>query len=53
VFQFEKGDVWCCPPWITYRLSAASEAIVFSYSDRAAQEALGFWREETLKGNQG
>jgi hypothetical protein len=51
VFQFEKGDVWCCPPWVTYRLSTSSEAIVFSYSDRAAQEALGFWREETLGGN--
>ena len=26
--------------------SAASEAIVFSYSDRVAQEKLGFWREQ-------
>jgi gentisate 1,2-dioxygenase len=43
---FEKGDVWCAPPWVTYRFKTDSEAVVFSYSDRAAQEALGFWREE-------
>jgi len=28
-------------------LSAATTCVIFSYSDRAAQEALGFWREET------
>ncbi len=45
-FAFEKGDVWCCPPWISYRFTTTEECVVFSYSDRAAQEALGFWREE-------
>lgn len=45
-FDFDKGDVWCCPPWLSYRFTTTEECVVFSYSDRAAQEALGFWREE-------
>lgn len=45
-FDFEKGDVWCCPPWLSYRFTTTEECVLFSYSDRAAQEALGFWREE-------
>lgn len=49
-FDFEKGDVWCCPPWISYRFTTTDECVVFSYSDRAAQEALGFWREEGAAG---
>jgi gentisate 1,2-dioxygenase len=28
------------------QLTAATASVLFSYSDRAAQEALGFWREE-------
>jgi gentisate 1,2-dioxygenase len=29
-----------------YTHKADSEAVMFSYSDRGAQELLGFWREE-------
>jgi gentisate 1,2-dioxygenase len=36
------------PSWTTHRLAAGPQSIVFSYSDRAGQEALGFWREERL-----
>ncbi len=32
-----------CEP---YRLDARGDCVIFSYSDRAAQEALGFWREQ-------
>ena len=47
-FTFEPGDVMAAPPWVSYRLAAETECIIFSYSDRAAQVALGFWREERI-----
>jgi gentisate 1,2-dioxygenase len=43
---FEPHDVFVVPPWTHYHLTAASECVLFSLSDRAAQEALGFWREQ-------
>lgn len=45
-FAFEPHDVFVAPPWTPYQLSAESECVLFSLSDRAAQENLGFWREE-------
>ncbi len=45
--EFAPHDVFVVPPWETYRFSAAADCVIFSYSDRAAQEALGFWREQT------
>ena len=44
--DFVPHDVFVVPSWQTCRLDAADECVLFSYSDRAAQEALGFWREE-------
>lgn len=44
-FEFEPHDIFVVPHWTSYRLSAGPECILFSYSDRAAQESLGFWRE--------
>jgi gentisate 1,2-dioxygenase len=46
-FDFAPGDVFVIPSWTRFRLNAGSDAILFSFSDRAAQETLGFWREET------
>ena len=46
-FDFSPHDVFVVPSWEFCRLTAATECVLFSYSDRAAQEALGFWREET------
>jgi len=46
-FDFAPHDVFVVPSWEPYRLRADAECVLFSYSDRAAQEALGFWREET------
>ena len=43
---FEPHDVFVVPPWTHYHLTAANECVLFSLSDRAAQEALGFWREQ-------
>jgi gentisate 1,2-dioxygenase len=44
-FPFAPHDVFVVPPWCPYCLNAARESVIFSYSDRAGQEALGFWRE--------
>ena len=44
-YELAPHDVFVVPSWETHRFSAASECVIFSYSDRAAQEALGFWRE--------
>jgi gentisate 1,2-dioxygenase len=44
--EFAPHDVFVVPSWEIHRFSAATDCVMFSYSDRAAQEALGFWREE-------
>ena len=41
-------DVAVVPGWMAYRLHAESDLVLFSYSDRVAQEKLGFWREQRL-----
>jgi gentisate 1,2-dioxygenase len=43
---FAPHDVFVAPSWEPHRFEAESDCLIFSYSDRAAQEALGFWREE-------
>jgi gentisate 1,2-dioxygenase len=45
-YEFAPHDVFVVPSWDACRFAAASDCMIFSYSDRAAQEALGFWREE-------
>ena len=47
-FDLEPHDVAVVPGWMTYTLRAVDEAVIFSYSDRAAQEKLGFFREQRL-----
>lgn len=44
-FAWSAGDVFVAPPWLHYAHAAAREAVLFSISDRPAQEALGVWRE--------
>jgi gentisate 1,2-dioxygenase len=46
-WDFAPHDIFVVPSWEFYRLDAATDCVLFSYSDRAAQEALGFWREES------
>ncbi|HET9580972.1 MAG TPA: gentisate 1,2-dioxygenase [Usitatibacter sp.] len=41
-------DVFVVPGWIPYSIHARDEMVVFSYSDRVAQEKLGFFREQRL-----
>lgn len=45
VIEFAPHDVFVVPPWQPLKWVAASDCVLFSFSDRAAQEALGFWRE--------
>ena len=44
-FAWNAGDVFVAPPWLRYAHDAATESVLFSISDRPAQEALGIWRE--------
>ena len=45
-FALSPHDVFVAPPWVPYSFSADGEVELFSYSDRAGQEALGYWREQ-------
>jgi gentisate 1,2-dioxygenase len=47
-FRFEENDVFVVPSWQTVRLRAKSATILFSFSDRPAQQSLGIWREEKI-----
>ena len=46
VHELHSRDVFVVPPWEPYRFEADADCLLFSFSDRAAQEALGYWREE-------
>jgi gentisate 1,2-dioxygenase len=48
VFHLEAHDIAVVPGWMPYTLRADEDWVVFSYSDRAAQEKLGFFREQRL-----
>lgn len=46
---WETNDVFVVPSWQLVRHEAEEESILFSFSDRVAQKALGIWREEYLE----
>jgi gentisate 1,2-dioxygenase len=46
VLEWGQNDVFVVPPWKRYSHTAGKESVLFSISDRPAQEALGIWREE-------
>jgi gentisate 1,2-dioxygenase len=46
VLAWRSNDVFVVPPWKRYAHHAARQSVLFSISDRPAQEALGLWREE-------
>ena len=48
-FSWVKHDIFVAPSWYPVSHRAASDAVLFSFSDRAAQKALGLWREERSK----
>ena len=47
-YHMAPHDVVVVPGWMKYTLSAVADWVVFSFSDRAAQERLGFFREQRL-----
>ena len=47
---FGESDVFVAPNWSVIRLQAGRDTVLFSFSDRAAQERLGLWREDTASG---
>ncbi len=47
-FAFGQRDTFVVPAWQTYRFETQSDAVLFSFSDRPVQRALGLWREELL-----
>jgi gentisate 1,2-dioxygenase len=47
-FAWEVHDVFVVPSWCEVAHEALEDAVLFSYSDRPAQKALGLWREEIL-----
>lgn len=49
-FEWGPRDVFVVPSWYEVTHSVSEDAVLFSYSDRPAQEKLGLWRE--LRGNE-
>ena len=45
-FTWGPRDVFIIPSWSPRRHEVEEEAVLFSFSDRVVQEALGLWREE-------
>ena len=48
VFEFGPRDIFVVPSWSDCAFSANEQCVIFSFSDRPAQEAAGFLREEDL-----
>lgn len=46
VFDWSAKDVFVVPSWLRVAHEAAEDSVLFSFSDRPVQKALGIWREE-------
>ena len=44
-FDFEPRDTFVVPSWQAASIAAKDDCVLFSYSDRPAQLALGLWRQ--------
>jgi gentisate 1,2-dioxygenase len=44
-FAFEPRDTFVVPSWTPVRFESGAETVLFSFSDRPGQEAMGLWRE--------
>lgn len=47
-FAWGPHDIFVVPSWQPVSHDASEDAVLFSFSDRAAQKALGLWREGGL-----
>jgi gentisate 1,2-dioxygenase len=45
-FEFSARDTFVVPSWQAHALHASAETVLFSFSDRPVQKALGLWREQ-------
>lgn len=45
-WQVDPLDVFVIPSWTWHRFVAATDMVLFSFSDRPLQKQLGFWREQ-------
>ena len=45
-FELAAGDIFVVPSWSPRSFTAADDLVLFSFSDRPAQKALGLWREQ-------
>ena len=45
-FDWGPRDIFVAPSWKPVVHEADEESVLFSYSDRVAQQKLGFWREQ-------
>ena len=45
-FTLGESDIAVAPAWAWHQLRASKDAIIFTFSDRSAQEKLGIWRED-------
>ena len=48
VLEWSPNDIFVVPPLKPFAHTADKEAVLFSISDRPAQEALGIWREDKI-----
>jgi len=44
--KFEENDTFVAPNWSTIQLRAETNVVLFSFSDRAAQEKLGIFQQD-------
>jgi gentisate 1,2-dioxygenase len=44
--SWKERDIFVTPSWYPVAHESQSEAVLFSFSDRPAQKALGLWREQ-------
>lgn len=44
-WTFQQNDVFVVPSWHPLQMSVTRESVLFSFSDRPVQQALGLWRE--------
>jgi gentisate 1,2-dioxygenase len=47
-WRIQQNDVFVVPSWHALSLRAGTDAVLFSFSDRPVQQALGLWREQRL-----
>lgn len=46
VFEWGSRDIFVAPSWKWITHEPAGDAVLFSFSDRSAQQKLGLWRED-------